>query len=219
MKKTLLSLAAAFVVITPQGKTVYQVLGDSTSLQIPAKSQIQVKNIAENVNSNEISLANNNGKIELNGVDVTNMHETLVDIESRPNSNEIQIGNSNGKFSITENNITALTSFPITIDPSQNELSVQTNSGNRLVSILPYEASLTLMRAGTVDSIKNNQIALEESSNGELQYNIDGVKNLNLFNVVSLKEDIAASVSASTGAVLNTNEPVWLHFLTFMFSK
>lgn len=205
--------------IDPKGNLVWQVLGDSTNLNIPKPQEIQIKNIAENLPStSEISLNNTNGKITLNGMDVTNLKESLVEVEARGDTNDLKIGSTDNKFTIEENGIKAITSFPITVDPKKDELSVTTNSGSRLVSILPYEAIVSLMRGKFIDTVKANQISLNENSRGQLEYSVKGTKKVNLFNVASVNADVETVVSASNGEIMKINEPEWLKFFGFLFS-
>jgi hypothetical protein len=211
--------SAALLNINNKGELIWQVLGDSTNLNIPKPSEIQIKSIASNLpNNSEVSLSNTDGKITLNGMDVTNLKENLVEVEARGNSNDLKIGSVDNKFTIEENGLKAITAFPITVDPVKNELSVTTNSGSRLVSVLPYEAILSLMRGKFIDGIKGNVINLNESSGGQLEYVVPGTKKVNLFNVASINADVNSTISASNGEIIKIDEPQWLKFFGFLFS-
>ncbi len=194
------SVSAALVTVNPKGQVIWQVLGDST---------IQVKSVAENLTStnSQISLNNTNGKIELNNIDVTNFKDSLVEVQARGEANDLKIGTNGNAFNIEENGIIAETKFPITIDPIKNELSVTTTSGSRLVSVLPYEAILSLTRAKFINKVNSNKIDLTENVTGELQYQIGGKRDINILNV-----------PASTGEVLKVDEPTWLKVFGFLFS-
>lgn len=205
-------VSAALVDVNPQGKLVWQVLGDST---------IQVKKIALNIapsTNTQVILNNSDGKVMLNGVDVTNLKETLVDVEARGSANELKIGQNNGQFTLVENGIVANTGFPITIDPVDATLTVTTPTGARLLSILPYEAILSLMRAKLIDQVNGKQINLSETQSGELQYGVNGTRHINLFNLTKIDVDIHSSVSATTGEILKLDEPQWLKVFGFLFS-
>ena len=171
------SVSAALVTVNPKGQVIWQVLGDST---------IQVKSVAENLTStnSQISLNNTNGKIELNNIDVTNFKDSLVEVQARGEPNDLKIGTNGNAFNIEENGIIAETKFPITIDPIKNELSVTTTSGSRLVSVLPYEAILSLTRAKFINKVNSNKIDLTENATGELQYQIGGKRNIDRKSVV-----------------------------------
>lgn len=218
---------AALVTVNDKGKVVWQVLGDS-NLAIPKPAEITVKSVAKNIPAPSgalIALENSNGKITLNvsgdgqnqNLDVTNLNENLVEIQARGDANDIKISQENGKFILNENGISAQTAFPIIVDPVKNQLSVTTDSGDRLISVLPYEATLSLVRAKIIDKVNDNQMSLGEDSKGELIYQIDGTRNINLFNVASIKASVNSSVSASNGEILNLNQPVWLNILGFLF--
>ena len=194
MKKVLALISSfAFITITPSGKIVERVLGDST---------LQVK-------SSTVAYAD--GKIEVQKGD-------FVEVEARANTNDLKIGGSDNKFTIEENGIIATTQFPITIDANKNILSVTTNSGTRTIAILPYEAATVLMHSKLINKITGNQINLSENSNGELQYSISGSRNINLFNVATITANVNSTVSATNGDVIKVDEPQWLKFFGFLFS-
>lgn len=205
------SAKAAFVTVNTKGQITWQVLGDST---------LEVKSIADNIAApnNEISLDNSGGKIELNNIDVSNLKGDLVEVVARGNSNDLKIGSSADKFTIEENGITAVTAFPITIDPIKNQLSVTTNSGSRLLSVLPYEATLSLTRGNFITKLNANGVSLTEDSIGQLQYQIAGQKNINIFNVAKVSIPVNSTVSASSGEILKIDEPAWLRVFGFLFT-
>lgn len=213
-------VSAALVNIDNKGQVIWQVLGDSTNLPIPKPSQLEVKSVADNkaAFNNQIALTNENGKITLNGMDVTNLNQSLIEVEQRGNANDLKIAASGNMFNIEEQGITAQTLFPITVDPIKNELSVKTNSGDRLLSILPYEATLSVIRANIINKVNSNQIKLAESTSGILEYSVSGIRNINLFNVAKIEVPVTSNVSASTGEILKVDEPQWLKFFGFLFS-
>lgn len=206
------TISAALVSVDKNGSVVWQVLGIST---------IQVKKIADGIvpsTNSQVVLNNSDGKVMLNGVDVTNLKDTLVDVEARGSTNDLKIGQNNGLFTLSENGIVANTSFPITIDSVQDTLSVVTPTGARLISILPYEAALSLLRANLMDQVNGNQINLSETQNGELQYDVNGQRHVNLFNLTKINVSVHSSVSATTGEVLKLDEPQWLKIFGFLFT-
>jgi len=205
-------VSAALITVNPDGKLIWQVLGDST---------IQIKKIAQNAvpsSDSQIFLKNLDGKVMLNGVDVTNLKETLVDVEARGGTDELKIGQDSGRFTLAENGVIANTNYPITIDPMRDTLSVVTPTGARLISVLPYEATLLLIRAKLVDKVDDNQVALSETQNGELQYSVSGQRHINLFNLTQIIVDIHSNVSATTGEILKLDEPQWLRIFGFLFA-
>jgi hypothetical protein len=196
----------AFITVTPNGKIISQVLGDST---------LKVKSVAQNLApaNSLISLNNLGGKIELNNTDVTSLKEDLVEVESRGNVNDLKIRANGNNFSIEEQDVIANTQFPITIDPTKAELSVSTDTGMRLVSVLPFEATQVLLRGKKIDKLSSNEISLNEDNKGQLQYAITGVKNINIFNFATVKANVNSKVSATTGEILKIDEPQWLKVL------
>ncbi len=219
---------AALITINSKGEAIWQVLGSEvSSLSIPKQGEITIKNVATSTTpptNMEIALSQDNGKISLSvdGQNQVNLvgsqNPDLIEIEQRGDTNELKIGSLDDKFIIQEKEIRALTSFPITINPTKNELSVKTDSGMRLISILPYEAILSLIRANIINKTKSNDINLTESSKGELQYEINGERNINLFNLAKIDVPVTSQVSASTGEVLKVDQPTWLKILGFLFT-
>lgn len=202
-------VSAAFVNINSQGEVTWQILG----------YEIGVKSVAlSEIGNSQIALTTDNGKIVLNGVDVTNMKGDLVDISARGDTNDIKIGQDNGQFVLSENGINAKTAFPITIDPIKNQLTLSTNSGQRILSILPYKAAISLIRAKMIDNVDDNKMDLVESSDGQLQYVINGTKIINLFNVAKIDAKVTSTVSATDGKIVKVDEPQWLKFFGFLFT-
>lgn len=210
---------AAFININSKGEIIWRVLGVDSEIPFVPPSDIKIKSVGENKNvqNSQVALNNENGRIILNGIDVTNFKDTLIEIEARGDANDIKISQVDGRFVFEEKGVSANTDFPITIDPVKNELKLKTASGERIIKVWPYEAVLSLKRAKLVDKIKDNKITLSENSKGELQYLITGEKSVNIFNVATVSAPIDSSVSVSNGEVLKMNEPYWLKFFGFLF--
>lgn len=202
---------ASLVSVDSQGKVTWQILG----------YEIGVKSVTNDLASagSLILLKRENGKVVLNGVDVTSMNDNLVEISARGDTNDVKIAQADGVFDIEENGIKARTVFPLTVDPVKNELSVTTPSGERVISILPYEATLALIRARIMDKVDDNQISLTESGDGKLLYEVDGVRNINLFNIAKVDVKISSNISASNGEILKVDEPQWFRIFGFLFNS
>lgn len=215
---------ASFVTIEKDGVVVVNVLAsETTSLVVPKPSSLAVTSAAdEQYPKNLISLAKDGSEISLKigkdkTFDVTSWKEDLVLIEERQDAKEISISLKDGFFVISQEGVSAATQYAINVDPEENRLSLDTPTGEKYLAILPYEALESALRARVISKIENKDLQITEE-NKDLAYTINGEKSFNLLNVYNLVMPIEAKVSASTGEVLSTNEPVWLKLLGFFIS-
>lgn len=221
---------AAFVHILPDGKTIWNVLGDETALTVQKPEKIDITNVTNNnlaLSDAQVSLTKTAGSDNVvldvknetgdHQADVTNIKDNLVEIESRPQTQKIAISYKEGNFLITENGNTAKTVFPITVDAKTNQLSVTTPSGSRVLTVLPYEATANALKANLLTQEPDSS-EITENANGQLSYLLAGKKELNFFNLFPYKFDTKVYISAVTGEVLKVDSPGWLKILGFLFS-
>lgn len=198
-------------------------------MDIPKSSAVSVTNLADsNANiTSQVSLARDGEKFVLSvkkdsqekSLDVTYASGDLIEIEERPEVRRVKIGISGSKFTIDEGGVLAITDFPIKIDAERAELSVITETGQRILPFLPKEALETLLRARVISrQIVNGSIELNEAGRGELAYNIQGEKELNLVNLLQLQVPVTSRVSAITGEIISIDQPKWLSIFGFLFS-
>lgn len=215
------SAYASLVTISKDGEVIENVLADSDStvLNVP-KTSFDVKKVAEGDTNDNVYLTKNEGKISmvLSGgktLDVTNWKEDLVEVEERGDTKKLNIFLENGLFNIKQGSIVATTEFPITINPKDNRFSLETPSGEKYLAILPDEAVNIALRAKTVTEVYQDKIAISEE-NKDLCYVVAGKKNINLFNVYNLGVEVTAKISASTGEIVGTDEPVWMKVISLL---
>jgi hypothetical protein len=225
------SVNAGLVLIDKQGEIVWRVLSsqDYIALGIPKRETIEVKELAEKTTPSsdaKISLKRSGEKVFLNvesegeekELDVTNYEEELVEIEERGESQTVRIGVLDEKFSIEQRGVIALTHFPINIDSKSAELSVVTPSGARFLSMLPYGAVESVLRARVINKLtEDRKINLSEGDRGELLYTISGFRLIDVFDILSYPVDVTVKVSASTGEIVNIDQPLWLKVFGFIF--
>jgi len=217
------SAQAALVSVNKVGVVTIKVLGKETTLAVPEPASLEVKSAGESASTtNLISLAKEGDRVSLKvdgeeTLDVTNWKEDLVEIEERENAKKITITLVDGKFVITQEGVSATTEFPVSIDPEKNRFMVTTPSGEKYLAVLPYEARESVLRAKTLTTLSGGSFTITEEEK-DLSYAVLGEKSLNLFNVYNLALPVEAKVSASTGEILSTNEPVWLKLLSFFLS-
>lgn len=220
---------AGFLKIGSDGKIEYNVLSaeGELTLEVPRSEDLQVKapNDEGSLENGTISLVKKDGKISMvieddtskKEFDFTNYNDTIVEIEERPEVQRMQIGVRDEKFSIEHKGMIALTEYPVTIDPKSARITISTDRGERIVSITPYGAIESLLRAKTISSLDGNKLFLVEKGS-ELAYLAKGTKVLNLLNIYYYPVSVSAFVSASTGEVILVEAPVWYKIVGFLFS-
>jgi len=224
---------AALVVLDKEGAIVWNVLSmkAESGLEIPKRESLEVREIAlqdlQPSAEAQVSLTRKDGRVFLNVssqsgerlVDVTDYQDELIKIEERGEIQSISIANIEDKFAIGQKNVIALTEFSISIDAKTSELLALTPSGSRYIAVLPYEAVANVLKARIMSRLLSDsgEIELKEGSKGELHYFIQGEKEINLFDLISFPVEVKAAVSASTGQILEVEQPTWLRILGFLF--
>lgn len=219
---------ASLLVIQGDGKIIWNVLSDESqiALEIPKSSFIEVKKVARNdvLEDSFVSLTKDNEKISLvvrsdnedRELNLTGQNQDIIEIEERPETQKVVIGLKDSKFSLEQKGIVALTEYPIQVDAKSAKLSVTTESGNKFLSILPYGAVESVLRAKIINRLSDSRVEISESGS-ELQYKISGEKVFNLFNIFEYAIPVTAFVSASTGEVLLIDSPTVFKYLKFLF--
>lgn len=221
---------ASLVTITKDGEVIVNVLSaeESIELEIPQKDYLAVKEIASESFSEDVSvsLGREGDKVSLNvstangekSLDVTNYSDNLIEIEERPAVRTLSISVLGDRFAIKQKGLIAHTSYEINVDPKNAGLTLSTPSGLRYLSVLPREAADVMFRSKLIDRISGDRImVLEEEVGEELAYVVEGVKVINIFNILDYELPVKAKVSASTGQIAGIIEPGWLKFVAFLF--
>lgn len=222
--------AQTLLKVDPKGGVTLNVLSasDSLSLNIPKSEPIEIKKITDIFadTTSKIKLTQVDGKYSLTltnptetkELNVTGWKEDLVEIEKRGDVESVKIFIKDGKFSIEQKGVKVVTDYSISVNPETAEITVSAPSGERKIAVLPSEALMALLRAKIVTTLSPNANLVEESGK-DLTYNAVGTKVVNLFNVYDLPIEINAKVSASTGEIVFTDEPVWVKVLGVFLTK
>lgn len=217
-------VSASFVEVDGQGKVIVKVLSsEANSLPVNKPDDLEVKRAAgEESGADLISLARDGERISLSvgnekRFDVTSWEEDLVEVEERDNVKKILISVKDNRFIIRQEEVSAVCDFPIRIDPVKNRFTVETPSGEKYLAVLPYDAAQSALRAKAISSFSNSSMDITEEEK-DLSYSVKGEKSLNILNVYRLNLPVTAKISASTGEVLGTDEPVWLKILSFLMA-
>lgn len=219
---------ASLITVTNEGNIVINVLSSEESIELEVeKSNIEVKEIAESTPEpgSKISLLREEGKAKLSVLvgskeqilDISDYKNSVVEIETRPEIEKITIAVQKDLFTIKQRGVTAETDLSIDINPDNAGITVETPYGFKFLSILPKEAVDIILRSKYINNIEKekNIFLIEEEK--DIAYKIDGEKVINLFNVFEFATPVSAKVSASTGEVLNLEQPTWLKVIGFLF--
>ena len=224
------NINASLLVIDKKGDIVWNVLSENDgllALEVPKRSQIEVKEVAEekpDANST-ISLENTNGKVNLavttdsgtRELDVSELSGALVRVEERAQVQEIELAVVDDKFSLKQKGISALTSFPIKVDAEQAEFSVRTSSGDKFISILPFQAVEILLRSKLLNRINNNEIEIIEEEQ-KLQYLVVGERIINILDIFEHSVPVTTKLSISTGEILSIEAPIWYKVVAYFLT-
>lgn len=222
---------ASLLLINKEGRIILKVLSsqDTHGLEIPRREYLAIKAVADQTSDSdaEVSLSKLDGKVTLDvsgstgqkSLDVTNYQDEIVEIEERPEVERFTISLDEGKFIINQDGISAETYFTININPQTAGLTLETPSGFRYLSILPKEAVETILRAKTINRLKEGSRLVISEQNRELSYEIFGDRVIDIFNLVEYSVPVSSQVSASTGEILSVNQPTWLRILGFLFTS
>ena len=115
-------ISASIVTITPSGETVLNVLSEQDiHLEIPKSESIKVNEVAgkDGKETSTSALANDEGKIKLTlddsnstqTLDVTDIKESIVEIEERPEVERIAIKIKEDKFVISLDKLKVTTEY------------------------------------------------------------------------------------------------------------
>lgn len=220
---------ASIVTVNSDGKIIFNVLADQIALNVPQKSNLEVKDVASagSATNENISIKKEGDKVMLlvgqgstqKTFDVTNKSEDLVTLEERANTKRINITTKDGKFAIVQNEVAGVTDYPIEIDPQKDELSVVTPSGGIFLAILPTDAAESALRSKYLSKITDKNMDISEQKTGILSYAVKGEKTINLFNLINYGVPVTTYISTSTGEVLTVDQPTWLRVVGFLFTS
>lgn len=217
---------SALVVVSENGEIVWNVL--SVTDFKPQRESLKVTSVTKNETPSQeavISFVREDGKTQLHvsnkgeskSTDVTGYKDEIIVIEETSPAKKLTILMQEEDFVIKQDQISAVTNFPITVNAKNKELSVLTPSGLRYIKVLPSDVLDNAYKADIIDTVLESA-KLIEGVKGELEYQLSGEKNINLFNVMTINAPVNVSVSAISGEVINVEKPQWLRIFGFLFS-
>ena len=176
-------------------------------------------NNAQYINSKEIVLRNNDGKVSLNDIDISNYQDNIVEFKKEIEPERVSIVASGENFLIMQRGVAAETTFPIKISEKDENLILKTETGDRYIAVLPYEALMQAVRSDYIEEINSDgKIEIIENDEGEIAYKISGEKKYSIFKFFDLPANVDTYVSALTGNILKVDQPVWSRVLGFLLT-
>lgn len=216
------SVDASLLSINEQGDMNLKVLGD----QVDRKVDITKVAVADTSTKDKVFFTRNDEVVSLrivNGsreetLEVTDFGDELVEIEERPNAQKLTIGVEGDGYTLTQGDVKVVVNHDISIDPETARLSLDTPQGMRYISVFPKEAMGLLTRSKTITQIApDSMITISEDTNGSLNYEIKGTKDINVLNIITLPVDVTGYVSTSSGDIVKVDQPVWLPVADYIF--
>lgn len=214
---------ASIVTIGKAGEVKLNVLSAEDSLGDGDVIAISKSSVDMGEADMPISLFRKDGKYILNVTgkdgektfDVTDYKENVLEIEDRPSVKRIGIGLSENQFFIEQAGIKAKTYFQINIEPQRSKITILTPTGYKFLTVLPKDAVDTLMRSKSISSLgESGAVSIAEDPEGNLYYEISGVKQVGIKDLYMYDAPVTAKISAANGEVLEVNQPIWLKILS-----
>lgn len=213
---------ASVILIDENGNMSMNVLGEQsdkkvsvTRVAVTDTSQKDKVFFSRSTDGVKLRIVTGSGEETL---EVTDFGKELVEIEERQSVEKLSIGVIGDNYTITQGDIQVNTSHDISIDPETSRLSLSTPQGIRYISIFPKEAVSLLTKSKTFSQIdQETPIQIIEDVNGFLNYEIRGIKNVNVLNLIDLPIDIVGHVSTSSGEIVGIEQPAWLPIVDYLF--
>ncbi|RJR28138.1 hypothetical protein C4564_06280 [Candidatus Microgenomates bacterium] len=213
--------AAALLEVDSTGEVKWNILAYESDTP-----RMEIRATADNSKSNLISLnkldhgfvltATENGQEKT--LDVDGYRENVIEIEAVEAPRKLSLSVGDSEIKILQNGITAKTSMEVQFNAQENTIGFVTSSGVQYLSVLPAQAVDQLVRANIVTTLPSSgEIELSQVE-GALVYNIQGQRELKISKLFNLPVDVSATVSASSGSILDVNQPIWATVLSILFS-
>lgn len=136
-------------------------------------------------------------------------NETEVEVKEGTESSKVKIGQINGMFTFREQKFGAESQFPVSVNKTTKELTITTPNGAKVVAVLPDAAVENMLGQNVIDRIlgANGQLVqVKVDANGNLFYEISGVKDEKLLGLFSVAIPKTLSVSTQTGDLTSINQ-------------
>lgn len=221
--------------ITPEGVRIRTETKDGetkTEIKFPDESKIKTKTEGGRTRT-EVTVGDTKVRLERRDDRVVFKVEREGEVGQELETDEIlkidqrlggiKIEAAGNQFVVTSNNFQAQTSFPLSIDLATNQLVVTTPSGEKVVTILPDQAVQNMIAAGIFDRVGTREV-ITEATAGAAQvlasaielaqrqglpiYEILGLRDQKLLGFIPVTTKVTAIVSAETGTVVDTAQPL-----------
>lgn len=220
----LINLPATTTQPSGQVKSSFQIArGDSAP-----ESENEVENETENENDDLVEIENKDGELHLSGKDSNgtefeienNLESRKLKVKTATGEAEVEIEAEDGIVQFKAHGFLASSKFPLSFDKTTGALFVRTGNGTKQIRILPDEASSVAQSAGIIDKLSSIELESNTQEGTEsIVFKVKGIKNLKLFGLIPVNENVAAQISSQDASVLSTQEPLWARLFSFLFSE
>lgn len=222
---TSLPVKASIITVGKTGEVSLNVLSAEDSIGDVSTESITVSKSSVDMGDADmpISLFRKDGKYLLNvagrdgekSFDVTNYEDSILEIEERPSVRKIGIKLIENQFVIEQAGVKAKTVYQINIEPQKSRITILTPTGYKFLSMMPRDAVDILLKSRSITSLSNDRtVDISEDVEGNLYYNIEGVKQIGLKDLYTYNAPVSAKISVINGEILEINQPIWLKILS-----
>lgn len=220
--------SAAVVTIGKTGEVTINVLSAETDTDEPSGTEsLEISKSSVDIGEADmpISLFRKDGKYFLNVVgidgeknfDVSEYKDKILEIEERPSVKKIGISLSGNQFVIEQTGIKARTSYQINVEPQRSRITILTPSGFKFLTMLPKDAVDILLKSKSITSLLSDRtVEIMEDADGNLYYQVSGVKQVGIKNVYMHDVPVNAKISAINGQIMEIDQPIWLKILSLL---
>jgi hypothetical protein len=217
---------ASIVTVGKIGEVTINILSaEDSSSDIPSSESVKISKSSVEMGDADmpISLFRKDGKYMLNisgkngekSFDVTNYRDRILEIEERPSVKKIAIGLSENQFVIEQDGIKAKTIYQINIEPQRSRITILTPTGYKFLTMMPQDAVDVLLKSKSITSLGGSKtIDISEDMDGNLFYQISGVKKVGIKDVYMYDAPVSAKISVVDGEILEIDQPIWLKILS-----
>lgn len=219
-------VSASIVTIGRMGEVTVNVLSaEDSDNNIYQAESIKVSKSSVEMGDTDmpISLFRKDGKYMLNvtgkngekSFDVTDYKDRILEIEERPSVKKIGISLSDNQFVIEQTGIKAKTLYQINVEPQRSRITILTPTGYKFLMILPKDAVDILLKSKSITSLGTDRtVEISEDTNGNLYYQINGIKQVGIKDVYMYDVPVSAKISVVNGDIMQLDQPIWVKILS-----
>ena len=148
----------------------------------------------------------------------------LLKLKVKGGEIKLRVRTENGKVVLVEEEseglTSAITNLPITIDSENNVVSVHTSSGDVNITEFPAGVLQNLFASENLDQLDSLELKVKtQEGKTKVVYHAKGEDNVKFLGIFNVEAQVEAQVDATTGLQEIVNQPWYLKYLSFLFTK